>query len=102
MSLVPWKALPHGHEKGLVCKVARLGPALSDSELAVTQDNYGRGNLEAVQRVKKLYHELDLESLFKQYETDSHEKLLKMIQQQEILPSAVFTMLLIKIYKRTM
>ena len=65
------------------------------------QDNYGRGNLEAVQRVKKLYHELELEPLFKQYEADSHEKLVKMIHEQEILPPAVFTMLLNKIYKRT-
>lgn len=65
------------------------------------QDNYGRGNLEAVQRVKKLYYELELEALFKQYEADSHDKLLKMIHQQEVLPPAVFTMLLNKIYKRT-
>lgn len=65
------------------------------------QDNYGKGNQEAVQRVKKLYHELELEALFKQYEADSHEKLVKMIHDQEILPPAVFTMLLNKIYKRT-
>lgn len=65
------------------------------------QENYGKGNQEAVQRVKKLYYELDLETLFKQYEADSHEKLVKMIHEQEILPSAVFTMLLNKIYKRT-
>ena len=65
------------------------------------QDNYGKGNQEAVQRVKKLYYELELEALFKQYEADSHEKLVKMIHEQEILPSAVFTMLLNKIYKRT-
>lgn len=65
------------------------------------QDNYGRGNQEAVRRVKKLYHELELEALFKQYEADSHEKLVKMIHDQEILPPAVFTMLLNKIYKRT-
>ena len=71
---------------------------VTDADL---QDNYGRGNLEAVQRVKKVYHELELESLFKQYEADSHEKLLKMIHQQEVLPTAVFTMLLNKIYKRT-
>lgn len=64
------------------------------------QDNYGKGNQEAVQRVKKLYNELDLETLFKQYEADSHEKLVKMIHEQELLPSAVFTMLLNKIYKR--
>lgn len=69
--------------------------------LCTMQDNYGRGNLEAVQRVKKLYHELELEALFKQYESDSHDKLLKMIHQQEVLPPAVFTMLLNKIYKRT-
>ncbi len=67
----------------------------------ILQDNYGRGNLEAVQRVKKLYYELELEPLFKQYEADSHDKLLKMIHQQEVLPPAVFTMLLNKIYKRT-
>jgi hypothetical protein len=51
--------------------------------------------------VKKLYYELELEALFKQYEADSHDKLLKMIHQQEVLPPAVFTMLLNKIYKRT-
>ncbi len=51
--------------------------------------------------MKKLYYELELEALFKQYEADSHDKLLKMIHQQEVLPPAVFTMLLNKIYKRT-
>lgn len=51
--------------------------------------------------MKKLFHELELEALFKQYEADSHEKLVKMIHDQEILPPAVFTMLLNKIYKRT-
>ncbi|KAL3163202.1 hypothetical protein ABBQ32_009605 [Trebouxia sp. C0010 RCD-2024] len=73
----------------------------SSSQQQIIKENYGKGNQEAVQRVKKLYHELDLEALFKQYEADSHEKLVKMIHEQEILPSAVFTMLLNKIYKRT-
>lgn len=73
----------------------------SSSQQQIIKDNYGRGNLEAVQRVKKLYYDLELEPLFKQYEADSHDKLLKMIHQQEVLPPAVFTMLLNKIYKRT-
>lgn len=72
----------------------------SSSQQQIIKDNYGKGNQEAVQRVKKLYNELDLETLFKQYEADSHEKLVKMIHEQELLPSAVFTMLLNKIYKR--
>ena len=65
------------------------------------QDNYGRGNEEAVQRVKTLYRELKLEQLFKDYEAKSHAELLDAIHKQEVLPPAVFSMLLNKIYKRT-
>lgn len=65
------------------------------------QENYGRSNEEAVQKVKALYKELNLEELFKDYEAQSHGKLLDKIHKQEVLPPAVFTMLLNKIYKRT-
>lgn len=73
---------------------------LTDS-LCSMQDNYGRGNEEAVQRVKALYRELNLEQTFKEYEANSHAELLDAIHKQEVLPHAVFTMLLNKIYKRT-
>ena len=81
--------------------VCSLRPLATCNALYAVQDNYGRGNEEAVQRVKALYRELNLEQLFKDYEAQSHAELLDKIHKQEVLPPAVFTMLLNKIYKRT-
>lgn len=45
--------------------------------------------------------EMKLEDKFKEYEAESYAKLTGMIQEQSLVPPAVFTDLLKKIYKRT-
>lgn len=54
-----------------------------------------------MQRVKEVYRELDLERVFKEYETESHTRLTEMIHSQKMLPVDVFIGLLNKIYKRS-
>ncbi len=49
----------------------------------------------------RLHKDLGVEEKFKAYEVSSHELLTKQIEQQEVLPKAVFTSLLNKIYKRS-
>lgn len=65
------------------------------------QESYGRDEPAAVERVKALYRELQLEQLFQAYEQRSFEELSARIQAQTQLPQAVFLLLLKKIYKRT-
>lgn len=64
------------------------------------QENYGRDCEESIQAVKSLYKDLNLEQLFHEYEAQSYEELNLLIQSQDLLPRAVFTDLLQKIYKR--
>lgn len=64
------------------------------------QEHYGKDDESSIAAVKGIYTELDLESVFKQYEQQSYEKLSRQISQQKVLPEEVFTVLLQKIYKR--
>jgi len=64
------------------------------------QEHYGKDDESSIAAVKDIYRELDLESVFKQYEQQSYEKLSRQISQQKVLPEEVFTALLQKIYKR--
>ncbi len=50
--------------------------------------------------IKSLYSELQLEAKFLAYEAASHQELSAQIEAQTVLPKAVFTSLLNKIYKR--
>jgi hypothetical protein len=52
------------------------------------QDNYGKADAEAVQRVKEVYRSLGLEAVFAEYEAQSHESLTRQIQEQALLPQA--------------
>ncbi|EFN59689.1 hypothetical protein CHLNCDRAFT_33543 [Chlorella variabilis] len=72
----------------------------SEEQKAAIEESYGKDEEAAVQRVKEVYRQLDLEGLFKKYEQDSHDQLVKTIEGQDLLPQGVFTMLLKKIYKR--
>lgn len=65
--------------------------------------NYGRHEPEAVEAVKALYRELDLEAVFKAYEAASYAQLttdIKAICTSSRAPEAAFMDLLHKIYKR--
>ena len=67
----------------------------------ILEDNYGKHEPESVEKVKALYRELDLESLFKEYEQASHDELMEKVKAQDALPAGVFTAMLSKIYKRS-
>lgn len=54
----------------------------------------------SIKKVKDLYKELKLESLFKAYEESSYKELVNEINQVKKVPAAVFMDLLNKIYKR--
>ncbi|XP_068107593.1 farnesyl pyrophosphate synthase-like [Hyperolius riggenbachi] len=55
------------------------------------EENYGQSEEEKVQRVKQLYEELDLPTIFRQYEEESYQRVKAMISQQANgLPSEVF------------
>jgi farnesyl diphosphate synthase len=53
-----------------------------------------------VAAVKEVYKQLDLPGKFATYENESYARLTGLISEQTLLPKAVFTSLLDKIYKR--
>lgn len=67
---------------------------------AVIEANYGKSDPECVKAIKDLYNDLQLENLFKEYETKSYNDLISKIEGQTLLPKDVFLPLLQKIYKR--
>lgn len=67
----------------------------------VLEENYGRHDPASVERVKKLYAEMDLEAVFLQYEEESYARIQSLLQQAKELPTEVFEFLLRKIYKRS-
>ena len=65
------------------------------------QENYGKDNADHIVKVKEVYKQLELESVFQKYEKDSYDSLTNLIQNQSQLPEDVFMLLLKKIYKRS-
>uniref|UniRef100_A0A7N0UNJ4 Farnesyl diphosphate synthase n=1 Tax=Kalanchoe fedtschenkoi TaxID=63787 RepID=A0A7N0UNJ4_KALFE len=82
----------------LVVKALEL---CSEDQKKILVEHYGKDNPEDVSKVKALYHELDLQSVFTEYENKSYEKLISEINShpskavQDVLMS-----FLGKIYKR--
>jgi hypothetical protein len=72
----------------------------SEEQKEAIKANYGRKDPESVAAVKKVYEELGLKAKFEAYEAESHARLTKRVAEQKLLPEAVFTNLLAKIYKR--
>eukprot|EP00275_Glaucocystis_incrassata_P002029 EC124598.1.p1 GENE.EC124598.1~~EC124598.1.p1 ORF type:complete len:163 (+),score=26.89 EC124598.1:72-491(+) len=68
---------------------------------AILESNYAKEDPESVVQVKKVYNDLKLPEVFAKYETESYQKLVAQISKVEIVPHAVFTDLLHKIYKRS-
>ncbi|GMH37509.1 hypothetical protein BSKO_05382 [Bryopsis sp. KO-2023] len=81
----------------LICQALKIG---TEDQKKKIMASYGQDNQEAIETVKSVYRELKLDELFHKYEAESYEKLLKEIENQTLLPKAVFTSLLKKIYKR--
>ncbi|CAM8944054.1 unnamed protein product [Rhodiola kirilowii] len=82
----------------LVVKALEL---CSEDQKKILIDHYGKDNPEDVSKVKAVYHEIDLQSVFTEYENKSYEKLISEIDSH---PSkavqAVLKSFLGKIYKR--
>ncbi|KAL0889400.1 hypothetical protein Bca101_013383 [Brassica carinata] len=67
----------------------------------ILYENYGKPDPSNVAKVKELYQELDLEGVFKEYESKSYEKLTGVIEaHQSKAIQAVLKSFLAKIYKR--
>jgi len=83
----------------LVVQAMKL--AQTPEQRKILEDNYGKHDDASVEKVKALYRELDLESVFKKYEQASHDELMAKVEAQDALPAGVFTAMLSKIYKRS-
>ncbi|KAL9230030.1 hypothetical protein vseg_005427 [Gypsophila vaccaria] len=73
----------------------------NDEQKTVLHENYGKQDPACVAKVKEVYHELNLQGVFEEYESQSYEKIIKSIDAH---PSkavqAVLKSFLGKIYKR--
>lgn len=66
------------------------------------QDNYGFWDEVKVNKVKALYHELDLETVYRAYEEDSYNQIMTLKPNVEgLLPWSIFEIFLSKVYKRS-
>jgi farnesyl diphosphate synthase len=74
----------------------------SPQQKQLLEKHYGRDNENDVSVVKKIYNEIGIPKIFKQYEEESYESLCKLIKEVRSMPQEVFTDLLSKIYKRNM
>eukprot|EP00545_Synedropsis_sp_CCMP1620_P007100 CAMPEP_0119007456 /NCGR_PEP_ID=MMETSP1176-20130426/3022_1 /TAXON_ID=265551 /ORGANISM="Synedropsis recta cf, Strain CCMP1620" /LENGTH=430 /DNA_ID=CAMNT_0006959613 /DNA_START=13 /DNA_END=1305 /DNA_ORIENTATION=- len=63
--------------------------------------NYGKWDHKKVARVKELYTEMNLESMFKDYEEESYKEIQSELDRLTLMPRGVFVLLLNKIYKRS-
>lgn len=82
------------------CDMACL-PTHASHTCTCAQAHYGKKDSTSVATIKGLYKTLEVEERFKAYENESHEALVKAIEEQTVLPKPVFTSLLKKIYKRS-
>ncbi|XP_055979612.1 farnesyl pyrophosphate synthase [Sorex fumeus] len=73
----------------------------SPEQRQILQENYGQKDAKKVARVKALYEEMDIPTVYTQYEEDSYNRLMSLIEQfANPLPATVFLGLAQKIYKR--
>ncbi|KAG8972338.1 Farnesyl pyrophosphate synthetase, partial [Tulasnella sp. 427] len=52
----------------------------------ILDENYGVKDSQAEARIKKLYHELDIPTIYQKYEQDSHARVSKLIEQVNETP----------------
>lgn len=65
------------------------------------QNNYGCDDPSKIEKVKDLYEQLDLQTVYSDYEENSFKLLMNLIDKNcDILPKEVFTSFAYKIYKR--
>ncbi|MFS7940857.1 Farnesyl diphosphate synthase 2 [Helianthus anomalus] len=69
--------------------------------MQVLQENYGKKDPSSVAKVKELYHTLNLQGVFEEYENASYKKLITSIEgHPSKAVQAVLKSFLGKIYKR--
>ena len=66
------------------------------------EKHYGRDNAADVAVVKKIYNEIGIAKIYKDYEEQSYQSIKRLINDCHSMPSAVFTDLLGQIYKRSL
>lgn len=70
-------------------------------QLKHLEENYGQHDMRKVAKVKKLYAELNLEQTYFEYEQQSYDKIMALLEEVKELPREIFEFLLRKIYKRS-
>ena len=74
---------------------------VNNEQLKLLKENYGKEDPNSVAIVKKIYREIDLTSVYNEYEENSYKQLVSAINNTQYLPKQVYLKLLEKIYKRT-
>jgi len=82
----------------MVVQALRLADA---KQRRVLEENYGQHDVRKVARVKKLYEELSLDTVFHAYEEKSYGEIQRLLAEVGDMPKEVFEFLLRKIYKRS-
>lgn len=65
------------------------------------EDNYGQWDDKKVTKIKALYDEMNLKTLFDKYEEESYIAIQNEMEKVNDMPKEVFTLFLKKIYKRS-
>ena len=83
----------------LIVKAIKIA---TEDQLNSLSQNYGKKDASSVAIVKSIYAELGIAELFHKYECDTYSEICQDIKDlgDSVLPSAIFTFLLDKIYKR--
>jgi len=82
----------------LVVQALELGNA---KQRKILHDNYGSHDMRKVNKVKKLYADMDLQTLFDEYEEESYKEIQELLGKVTDMPKEIFTFMLDKIYKRS-
>ncbi|KAK5582858.1 hypothetical protein RB653_004447 [Dictyostelium firmibasis] len=81
----------------MICQAILNG---TPEQINLLKKHYGLDNPSDVELVKKIYGEIGLKKIFKDYEDESYAFLTSKIKSVRIMPQEVFIKLLSKIYKR--
>ncbi|XP_068703269.1 farnesyl pyrophosphate synthase-like [Montipora foliosa] len=74
---------------------------ISLEQMQILKDNYGVKNPASAEKVKALYHELQLKKIYQEYEEESYQRIRELITQKSgNLPKEMFLEFVKKIYKR--
>ena len=66
----------------------------------ILEQNYGKWDDKKVEKVKKVYREMELPKAFETYEEESYQQIQAELDKVTLMPRDVFELLLKKIYKR--